>query len=93
MTEAERHQRTVTIGNSRGLHARAAAKFVRIAQSFDATITVQRNGTQVGGDSIMGLMVLAAGRGCAITLEATGPQAEAALEALTQLVDRKFDED
>jgi phosphocarrier protein len=84
--------RTVRICNQRGLHARAAAKFVKLAGSFDAQVTVQRNGIQVGGDSIMGLMVLAAAQGCEVTLEATGPEAEDAVGALEELVARGFDE-
>ena len=85
--------RTMEICNRRGLHARAAAKFVRLVKSFDATITVSLNGLDVGGDSIMGLMVLAATQGTQITVAAEGPQAAAALDALNALVARKFDED
>jgi phosphocarrier protein len=84
--------RTVLICNQRGLHARAAAKFVKLAGTFDAEVTVQRNGMQVGGDSIMGLMVLAAAQGCEVTLEASGPDAEEAITALEDLVARGFDE-
>ncbi len=84
--------RTVTIVNQRGLHARAAAKFVKLAATFDARVTVTRNGMAVSGDSIMGLMVLAAGPGSEILLEADGPQAEQAVAALEDLVRRKFDE-
>lgn len=84
--------RTVTIVNQRGLHARAAAKFVKLAAMFDARVTVTRNGMAVSGDSIMGLMVLAAGPGSEILLEADGPQAEEAVAALEDLVRRKFDE-
>lgn len=88
----EAHTRTITIVNERGLHARAAAKFVKLAAGFDAKVTVSRNGMEVGGDSIMGLMVLAASQGCQITVVASGPQAEAVLEALDMLISRKFDE-
>ena len=84
--------RTVTILNQRGLHARAAAKFVKLAARYEATVRVTRNGVQVGGDSIMGLMVLAAGLGSCITLAADGPQAAEAIEALDDLIARKFDE-
>ena len=84
---------TVEIRNRRGLHARAAAKFVKLAGQFDASVQVTRDGMTVGGESIMGLMMLAAGRGSAITLSVAGSQADAALAALTQLVDRLFDED
>ncbi len=84
--------RTVTITNQRGLHARAAAKFVKLAARFDARVLVTRNGVEVGGDSIMGLMVLAAGPGCSITMAATGRQAAEAIAALDDLIARKFDE-
>lgn len=83
----------VTICNQKGLHARAAAKFVKLAESFDAQVTVQKNDTCVPGSSIMGLMMLAAGPGCEIEIEAVGPGAQAAVDALAQLVAGKFDED
>ncbi|MEM7445220.1 MAG: HPr family phosphocarrier protein [Pseudomonadota bacterium] len=85
--------RVVTIKNVRGLHARAAAKFVKLASNFDADIQVGRNGMDVGGRSIMGLMMLAASPGCDITLTASGSDAEAALDALQALIDAKFDEE
>ncbi len=85
-------QRTVVIENERGLHARAAAKFVKVARSFDADVSVQKDGTVVSGYSIMGLMVLAAGAGCEIELIASGRQARAAVNALARLVARKFEE-
>ncbi len=81
-----------TIVNERGLHARAAAKFVKLADSFDATVTVERNGTTVDGRSIMGLMMLAAGPGSELQLCATGAQAAAAIAALSDLIGRGFDE-
>ena len=85
--------RSLLIANRRGLHARAAAKFVKLAGEFDADITVARNGMSVGGTSIMGLMMLAASMGTSITVSAAGPQADLALDALEALVARKFDED
>jgi|SRR5690625_2064373 len=85
--------RRVVICNRRGLHARAAAKFVKLAGEFTADVTVVRRDQQVPGGSIMGLMMLAAGPGCEIELRAEGPDAEAALDALAELVQRKFDED
>lgn len=85
--------RVVTIRNKRGLHARASAKFVQLAESFDATITVTKGEQSVGGTSIMGLMMLAAAPGCAITVEATGPQADEALDAVCALVNRGFGEE
>ena len=84
--------RRLTIQNQKGLHARAAAKFVKLAESFDAQVTVIKNDTRVSGCSIMGLMMLAAGPGCNIDVEAKGKGAAAAVEALTRLVDDKFDE-
>ena len=85
--------RDATILNMRGLHARAAAKFVKICSGFDADVLVSHRGTEVSGMSIMGLMMLAAATGCVIQLSASGPQAAAAMDALTDLIDRKFDED
>jgi len=84
---------SVTIRNQRGLHARAAAKFVKLADLFDAEVTVHKGDMSVSGRSIMGLMMLAAGPGCEIELSADGAQAEAALAAIAELVQRKFDED
>ena len=84
---------TVTIRNSRGLHARAAAKFVKLAEEFDAALTVEKDGQDVAGTSIMGLMMLAAGPGSCITIRADGHEAEAALAALCELVELGFHED
>ncbi len=86
-------QTVVTILNERGLHARAAAKFVKLAGSFEAEVTVVKNGTAVSGSSIMGLMMLAAAPGCELELRAQGPAATAALGALAELIAKKFDED
>jgi phosphocarrier protein len=85
--------RPATIVNTRGLHARAAAKFVKLADSFDATVTVERGGSSVDGRSIMGLMMFGAGTGTELQLSATGPDAEPALNALLDLISRGFDED
>jgi phosphocarrier protein HPr len=85
--------REMNIVNQRGLHARASAKFVKCAEGFDANITVSKDGQSVPGTSIMGLMMLAASIGTSIVVEASGPQAEAAMSALEDLVTRKFDED
>jgi len=82
----------LTIRNERGLHARAAAKFVRTAARFEAKIMVQRRGIAVSGLSIMGLLTLAASRGTRIEIEATGGDAETALAALSGLVRDGFDE-
>lgn len=86
-------KRTATIANRRGLHARAAAKFVKLAATFDAQVTVSHRGTEVSGLSIMGLMMLAAAPGCCIELSARGAQAGTAIKALVDLIDQKFDED
>jgi phosphocarrier protein HPr len=85
--------RIATICNQRGLHARAAARFVKTAGLFNAEVWVRKNGTEVSGRSIMGLMMLAAAPGTTIRLVATGPEAEAAVAALARLVECKFDED
>ena len=79
--------------NERGLHARASAKFVKCAESFDANIVVSRDGHSVPATSIMGLMMLAAAMGTSISVEASGPEADAAMKALAALVESKFDED
>ena len=86
-------RRSVIICNQRGLHARAAARFVKLAFEFDAEVTVAKNGTTVSGRSIMGLMMLAAGPGTAVELRATGPDAERAVSALAALISGGFDED
>jgi phosphocarrier protein len=86
-------RRTVDICNARGLHARASAKFVKLASGFDAEVTVSRDEQSVDARSIMGLMMLAAGQGSSIEIAAEGPQAEAAVDALALLVECRFDED
>jgi len=83
----------VTVTNRRGLHARAAAKFVKLASEFAAEVTVIKDGTEVSGASIMGLMMLAAAPGCELELRARGPAAQAAVDALTDLFSQNFDED
>ncbi|WP_419903263.1 HPr family phosphocarrier protein [Kiloniella sp.] len=85
--------KTVTILNKRGLHARASAKFVKLAESFEAEITVRKDDTAVSGCSIMGLMMLAAATGSEVELTAVGPAADNAMLALEELVANKFDED
>src|SRR5690606_4995876 len=83
----------VQIQNKRGLHARASAKFVTLASRFDANVRVSKDGAEVTGTSIMGLMMLAAAIGEEITINASGPQAQEALEALVALVEARFDEE
>jgi phosphocarrier protein len=90
---SETVQRTLSIINRRGLHARAAAKFVNCAERFEADIFVTRQGVEVPGRSIMGLMMLAAAPGTEIEVRATGHDAAAAVAALEALTAGKFDED
>jgi len=85
--------REIPIVNKRGLHARASAKFVQMVERFNADVTVTRNGESVGGNSIMGLMMLAAGIGTTIVVSATGPEAEAAVAGIAELVGNKFNEE
>ena len=85
--------RTVEIVNERGLHARASAKFVKLASTFDAEVTVSRDGSTVDARSIMGLMMLAAGIGSTIEISAEGEEAAQALAALCELVENRFDEE
>ncbi len=85
--------RELLIINKRGLHARASAKFVQLVTGFDAEVSVSKDGMTVGGTSIMGLMMLAASPGCSIEVSVTGTDAEAALEALTQLIADRFGEE
>ena len=84
---------TANICNTRGLHARASAKFVKLASTFDAEVHVTRDGVTVNALSIMGLLMLGAGNGCGIDIAADGPEAEVAVSGLADLVARKFDED
>ena len=85
--------RVLEICNKKGLHARASAKFVQTVEKFDAEVKVTRGHETVGGTSIMGLMMLAAGPGTSITIEAVGPQAAEVIEALAALVCGKFTEE
>jgi phosphocarrier protein HPr len=85
--------RDLQIVNKKGLHARASAKFVQTVEQFDAEVKVTRAGETVGGDSIMGLMMLSAAPGTTITVEAVGPDAAAAISALAGLVASRFGEE
>ena len=85
-------EKTVTIVNKLGLHARAAAKLVTLAAKFKSEIRLKKEAKEVSGKSIMGVMMLAAARGSRVTIRAEGPDAEKAIEALEQLIARKFDE-
>ncbi len=87
-------EKTLRISNKKGLHARAAAKFVKLASGYDdVVIEVVKDGSTVGGTSIMGLLMLAAGMNSTITIKTSGRDAEPALEALSGLVARGFDEE
>ena len=85
--------RELPIINKRGLHARASAKFVQMVERFSAEVWVTRGNETVGGTSIMGLMMLSAGPGTSIVVSAIGPEAEAAVAAITDLVASKFNEE
>ncbi len=85
--------RSVEVVNERGLHARASAKFVKLAAQYDASVSVAKDGVTVDAQSIMGLMMLAAGPGCCLTIAASGAEAESAAAALADLVSRRFDEE
>jgi phosphocarrier protein len=84
--------RVLTIPNKRGLHARAAAKFVTLAERFSASVEVVKDGQAVAAQSIMGLMMLGAGQGSTIELRAEGWDAKEALDALAALIEAGFDE-
>jgi phosphocarrier protein len=85
--------RELLIINKRGLHARASAKFVQMVEKFNAEVWVTRGNETVGGTSIMGLMMLAAGPGTSVVVSAKGPEAEAALDAIAALIADKFNEE
>ena len=86
------HETLVTVRNRKGLHARASAKFVKCAEQFDAEIFVTRDDQKVNGTSIMGLLMLAAGPGVTLLLEARGPEAQTALATLVELISNGFGE-
>lgn len=85
--------RDIPIINQKGLHARASARFVQTVDKFDAEVAVSRGGETVDGTSIMGLLMLAAGRGSSITVAARGPEAEAAIAAIEALCANRFGEE
>lgn len=85
--------RDVEIINKLGMHARAAAKFVKLASGFDSLIEIERKDRRVNGKSIMGVMMLAAGKGAQVTIYAEGSDAEESLDQLEQLINNRFDED
>lgn len=85
-------EKDLTIVNRRGLHARASAKLVKLVENFEADVNVSKDGQTVGGTSIMGLMMLAASPGCSIRVSVTGSDAEAAMTAISDLVENGFGE-
>lgn len=93
MAERDTAECTLQIKNELGLHARAATKFVQLASKFPCEVSVSKDGHDVNGKSIMGVLMLVAAKGTSIVVRARGPQAEAACEALARLVDDKFGED
>lgn len=92
-SEARTASKEVTVINKLGIHARPAAMFVKAANKFESNITVEKDGEQVNGKSIMGLMMLAAGQGSKLVITAEGHDAEAAVRELESLFQRKFDEE
>ena len=93
MSETQLSSRKLTIGNKLGIHARPAAQFVKLASRYSCEIRVEKDGEQVDGKSIMGLMMLAAGHGSVLVIGAEGADADEALGALEALVKRNFEED
>ena len=85
--------REVRIGNRRGLHARASAKFVNLASQIDAEVEVEKDGNRVCGTSIMGLMMLGAAMGDTVVIHVTGPHAKNALEKLVAMIEERFGEE
>lgn len=90
---AEKHSKVFTVLNRLGLHARPSAQFVKLCSRFRCEVWVEKDGEQVNGKSIMGLMMLAAGQGSKLTVTCEGGDAEKALVEIQALIDRKFDED
>ena len=90
---AQKLEKEITIVNRLGLHARPAAMFVRIASRYRSEVWVEKEGEQINGKSIMGLMMLAAGQGSKLTIRCEGPDADKVMEELEQLIQQKFNED
>lgn len=93
MSSTVEYERTLTIANQYGLHARPAAEFVKLAATYDAEIMVRKDDLEVNGKSIMGMLMLAAECGSAITIRASGAQAEDAVGGLARLIESRFGED
>lgn len=92
MSEAQRVQRTVAVSNPAGMHARPAAELVKLASTFSANIRLSKDGLEVNGKSIMGVLMLAAERGAMLEIIAEGVDADLAVDALSGFVSRGFDE-
>ena len=92
-TAGHKSRITLEIINEKGLHARASAKLVELVEGFDASAEVSKDGLSASGDSIMGLLMLAASKGSSIDVETSGPDAEALAQALKSLVESRFGED
>ncbi len=92
-TRGDKVEKEVTIVNRLGMHARPAALFVRIASRFRSDVWVEKEGEQINGKSIMGLMMLAAGQGSKLLIRCEGPDAERAMEEIEELIAAKFHED
>jgi len=92
-TAGDKVEKEVTIVNRLGMHARPAAMFVRVASRFRAEIWVEKEGEQINGKSIMGLMMLAAGQGSKLLIRCEGPDADKAMEEIEELIAAKFNED
>jgi len=90
---SQKIKRTLAIVNEKGLHARASAKFVETVEQFDVSADVSKDGMNACGDSIMGLLMLAASRGASIEVETNGPEAESLADALEELVNNRFGEE
>ena len=90
---AEKVERTLTIINELGLHARAATKFVQLASKFPCEVSLSKDGNEVNGKSIMGVLMLVASKGSVVTIRAKGERADEAVAALAKLIEEKFGED
>jgi phosphocarrier protein HPr len=90
---SQKIEKEITIVNRLGLHARPAAMFVRIASRFRSEVWVSKEGEEINGKSIMGLMMLAAGQGSKLLIKCEGPDAEKAMEELEELIQKKFNEE
>jgi phosphocarrier protein HPr len=93
LSETEEQSRVLTIKNKLGMHARAASLFVQTANQFDSDITIAKGEQEVNAKSIMGILILAAACGSEVTIKARGVDAPAALDAIEDLIERKFDEE